>query len=139
MAMNTRFLYCVIFVLICNSGLAQLPGVDDNCLERRSRQVLYDQPCVDERTYEDSTGTYVIRFTYGMFDPYEPLDEDDTGIRYSALVEVFEIKDCGQVIIGHGFMGTYAPEGCIYDEAEYLISEARKIELRADRKKSRKR
>ncbi len=138
MAMNARFLYCVIFVLICESGFAQFPGKDDDCSERRRKHVLYDQPGVDERTYEDSTGTYVVRFTYGMFDPYEPLGEEEGEIRYSALIEVFEIKNCSQVIIGHGFMGTYDPEGCIYDEAEYLISEARKIALRAERRKRRK-
>lgn len=138
MAMNARFLYCVIFVLICQSGLAQFPRGDDDCNERRSKRVLYDQPGVDERTYKDSTGTYVIRFTYGMFDPYEPLGKEEGEIHYSALIEVFEIKNCSQVIIGHGFMGTYAPEGCIFDEAGYLISEARKIELRAERRKQRK-
>ena len=99
--------------------------------ERHRNDVLYEHPSIAERTYSDSTGSYVIKFTYGMFSPYEAVGEEEGELRYSAFIEVFRVQNSDRDIIGHGFMGTYAPKGCIYDEADYLISEAKKIEMRA--------
>lgn len=99
--------------------------------QRHRNDVLYEHPSIAERTYSDSTGSYVIKFTYGMFSPYEAVGEEEGELRYSAYIEVFRVENSDRYIVGHGFMGTYAPEGCIYDEADYLISEAKKIEMRA--------
>ncbi|MBN2482237.1 MAG: hypothetical protein JXB19_10875 [Bacteroidales bacterium] len=138
--MNTRLIFIVIVLFACEFNWAQAPERNDDRSERRRRHILYEQPSIDERIYEDSTGTYVIRFTYGMFDGYTPVDADESSVevRYSAFIEVFRLENCNQELIGHGFMGTYSPKGCIYDEAEYLISEAQKIELRAERDRNRR-
>lgn len=131
MAMKTKPIFCVLFAVIFTTITAQPPG-KDFFRDEDQRTVFYDQINVDERTYNDSTGSYVIRFTYGMFAPWTPVGGDEDDIRYSAFIEVFKLEDCVQILVGHGFRGTYSPDGCIYDEGSYLVSEARKIELRAD-------
>ncbi|MBN1158174.1 MAG: hypothetical protein JXA61_02235 [Bacteroidales bacterium] len=138
--MNTKLIFIAVLLLVCDSGRAQVPEEDCGRPDRRRRQIFYEQPNTAERVYKDSTGTYVIRFTYGMFDGYAPADAVDNSdeVRYSAFIEVFRLENCRQELIGNGFMGTFSPEGCIYDEAEYLISEARKIELRAERDRNRR-
>ena len=130
--MKTKLIFFVLFTVGITVSTAQ-PPEQNSVYGRHQREVFYEQPNVAERTYNDSTGSYVIRFTYGMFDPWTPVDGDEDDIRYSAFIEVFKLEDCVQTIVGHGYMGTYSPNGCIYDEGDYLVSEARKIELRADR------
>ena len=130
--MKTKPVFLVLFAAAINVMQAQEPE-KDLAIDEERMSILYDQPQVDERTYRDSTGFYVIRFTYGLFDAYTPVGGEEGEVRYSAYVEVFRIEDCIQSIVGQGFMGVYSPNGCIYDEADYLIKEARKIELRAER------
>ncbi len=111
---------------------AQVP--DDPEPERnRHHEVIYEGPMTEERPFSDETGEYIIRFTYGMFEGWTATDDPEGQIRYSAFVEVFRVKDGGRSLVGHGFMGIYSPEGCIYDEPDYLITEALKIERRASR------
>ena len=117
--------------LMAVSGFLSAQDLHSNQNEHRRHNVIYEQPSIAERTYNDSTGSYVIKFTYGMFRPYESVIDCRNKTRYSAFIEVFKVENDERSLIGHGFMGTYAPEGCIYDEAEYLISEAKKIEMRA--------
>lgn len=129
--MKARLIISGLFVIATGMLLAQPP--ENTRSHRSDRSIIYDQPNFDERNYSDSSGSYVIQFTYGMFEPYTPVGGGEDEIRYSAFIEVFKIEDGVQKLVGHGFMGTYSPDGCIYDEADYLITEARKIELRAQK------
>jgi len=119
----------ILLPLLALNGLLKAQDHPERYREHPRHEVLYDEPGTAERTYSDSTGSYVIKFTYGMFSPYE--GEEAGELRYSAFIEVFHLDNSERKLVGRGFMGTYAPEGCIYDEADYLISEAKKIELRA--------
>lgn len=120
-------------LLFLASGMLMAQPPENNRHHRSGRSIIYEQPNVAERNYRDSTGSYVIRFTYGMFEPYTPVGGDEDEIRYSAYIEVFKVEDGAEDLVGHGFMGTYSPDGCIYDEGDYLVREARKIELRASK------
>ncbi len=128
--MKTIILIMLPFLAV--NGFLKAQDLPDQLREHPHHDVLYEHPGTAERMYDDSSGSYVIKFTYGMFSPYEAIGEDESAeIRYSAFIEVFQVENSERRLVGHGFMGTYAPEGCIYDEADYLISEAKKIELRA--------
>lgn len=129
--MKAKLIFLGLFIFAAEMLIAQPPERPESRRSRRS--IMYDQPSVAERNYMDSTGSYVIRFTYGMFEPYVPVGGDEDEVRYSAFIEVFQIEDGVQKLVGHGFMGTYSPDGCIYDQCDYLLSEARKIELRAEK------
>ena len=129
--MKARLIFSGLLFLATGMLMAQSP--ENTRYHRSGRSIIYDQPNVDERNYRDSTGSYVIRFTYGMFEPYTPVGGNEDEVRYSAFIEVYKVEDGLQNLVGHGFMGTYSPDGCIYDEADYLISEAMKIELRAEK------
>lgn len=135
--MKAKLFYCVLVTLLCGISFGQYPE-QPFAPSEKSETILYEQPDRAERIFEDSSGTYVIRFTYGMFEGWTPVDATDDEIRYSAFIEVFKLENCVQTRIGKGFMGTYSPKGCIYDDAEYLISEAYKIERRSDRSRGRR-
>lgn len=121
----------IMLPLLATGSFLKAQDLPPDVRHNERNDVLYEHPSVAERTYNDSTGSYVIKFTYGMFSPYEAVGEEDGELRYSAFIEVFKVDNYEKHLIGRGFMGTYAPKGCIYDEADYLISEARKIEMRA--------
>ena len=129
--MKARLIFLGLLFFAGGMLMAQPP--ENNRYHRSGRSIIYERPNVDERTYRDSTGSYVIHFTYGMFEPYTPVGGEEDEVRYSAFIEVFRVEDGIQNLVGHGFMGTYSPDGCIYDQADYLIREARKIELRAEK------
>ena len=130
--MKAKLIICGLLILF-TAGMLRAQRPENARSHRSEKNIIYHQPNVDERNYQDSTGSYVIRFTFGMFEPYTPVGGEEDDVRYSAFIEVFKVDDGVQSLVGHGFMGTYSPEGCIYDEADYLIREARKIELRAER------
>ena len=129
MTMKTKLIFGLLLLGSSITSMAQV-AEEPTVTRENNSNYFYHQPNVVEREYNDSTGMYVIRFTYGMFKGRTPVAGDEDEIRYSAYIQVYRIDDCTQKLIGRGFMGTYSPDGCIYDEAGYLISEARKLEDR---------
>jgi len=129
--MKTNLIFCLILAIFSVPVSAQIPE-DEEIQKERSRDVFYNPPETEERFYEDDSSKYMLRFTYGMFKGFKPVDDPEQ-TRYSAFIEVFELVDNEYKIIGHGFRGIYSPEGCIYDDPGYLVYEARKIERRMER------
>lgn len=91
-----------------------------------------------ERTYQDSTGYYIIKFLYNSQYCMIPSTYPSGQPHYSAIIEVYKIIDGKEKIMGKSFGGIYTSNGCFEDDPKYLIKEALKLEKKKNKKKIKK-
>lgn len=83
-----------------------------------------------ERTYQDSTGFYIINFVYNTSYCTIPATNPPGQPHYGATITVYEIIDGKKQIIGEPFGGTYTEKGCFEDAPDYLIKIAKELKAR---------
>lgn len=80
-----------------------------------------------ERTYQDSTGFYIIHFEYDASFCTIPDTYPSGQPHYQAMITVYQIIDGAKVVIGESFGGQYTEKGCFEDDPTYLVATAKKL------------
>lgn len=90
------------------------------------------------KTYNDSTGNYLIKYEYNGCWFSRPATYPEGEPHYDAVVTVYKIVSCkcfvpknDTLIVGKSFAGTYVEKGCFEDVPEYNVSQAKKLQLEA--------
>jgi hypothetical protein len=83
-----------------------------------------------ERTYQDSTGFYIINFVYNTSYCTIPATNPPGQPHYGATITVYEIVDGKKQRIGEPFGGTYTEKGCFEDAPDYLVKTAKEKSTR---------
>jgi hypothetical protein len=117
--MKTKLL--LIIFLMVQVSLAQ------TTLEYRQSE---DQTA--ERTYQDSTGFYIIHFEYNTASCSIPLTNPPGQPHYFATITVYKIVEGKKTQIGEPFSGQYTENGCFEDEPSYLINSAKQQSKKVD-------
>ena len=89
------------------------------------------------KTYNDSTGSYLIKYELG--DWYSiPMTSPPGAPHWDAILTVYKIVSCKSfvpkndtLIVGKSFAGTYVEKGCFEDVPEDNVNQAKKLQLEA--------
>jgi len=80
-----------------------------------------------QRTFEDSTGFYLIRFDYDTGWALTPSTYPPGQPHYTSLITVLQVIDGETGAIGEPFWGVYTEGGCFEDNPETLVQWAKKL------------
>jgi hypothetical protein len=82
------------------------------------------------KTYEDSTGMYLIKYDVDFSSAFVPMTYPPGAPHYDATITVYQIyhwvdKSKDTVLNGASFPGTYVKDGCFEDRPEDHIRKAK--------------
>lgn len=97
-------------------------------IEYTTTQIFQDYISTAERTFEDTTGFYIIHFEYNTAYCTIPATFPAGAPHYGATITVYKVIDGRKKMIGEPFGGQYIEKGCFEDASEYLKNKAYQVE-----------
>lgn len=90
-----------------------------------------------EREYVDSSGKYLVKYTYDLFGGGSvPATYPEGQLHMDATIEVFRYDKCRCInpeyqltLIGEPFNGQYIEAGCFEDRPEDMVAKAKILQL----------